>query len=884
MVVLLSRIQGAAGWASAALFIGAAMLPLGQAGLIDQQRGALPNQYIVQFDPSQLNTGAQTREFHNRVSSALHIVGDTLSTPTVAFKVIKDMDHTLFKGSVIQLDDMNVNKIRQMDEVVGIWPNHVYSVPKTAKNPQDAKGRNMAAAPLPARPFNVHNMTGVDKLQEMGYTGRGIKVAIIDTGLYYHHPAFDSCYDQPGCRILPGYDFVGNDFDALNPNSLPQPDDDPLSECQSHGTHVAGIIGGHNGTFVGVAPGVELTPYKIFGCGENAGTSDESIIAALNKAYEDGNDIISLSVGGWGGFADSPSAVVATQIAGNGTLVVIAAGNFGEETLWTASSPSTGTGAISVGSVDALQRYATQLVVHGNAGNHAFECNGHQAPAPVFDMVKTPLMRYGDDDADLIACTNLGSDFAGAVVVVKRGTCNYQAKVTNAMNQGASGIIIIGTAETGVPISVAIERSDIPIATVSHTTGTKILNLIDNEPNLQVSADAELALIDSLTGGQISFFSSYGPGYSLDIKPEILAPGGDIYSTVTLADGLYASMSGTSMAAPYITGCLALLLEVGIPKKPDYIKQLLMTTADPVKATTEMGLATVAHQGGGLVNLVRALQAFHQVTPGKLVLLDPAYGGFVNGKVTKDLRVANHGQTSVTYDLTAVSAVSVSAFNATNHTTLPIFGGDGPRIELHPFQITLGAGEAANVKVTITQPSASLRPFLVYSGFVQATVAGGADLAWSVPLMGFNTEYQTMPFFTPGDTPNPALYSSATSQPLVTNNAEAFTMNDRSFPAYYMDVQFPLGPWQLYVADAATPDQAVAIVEAGQGYSRDSIGDPTQPASTWYGEGTDRDGKTFAVPNGQYVFGFAYTSPLGDLNRPTDRMLWTSPPFMVNRA
>ncbi|KAJ1981144.1 hypothetical protein H4R35_000848 [Dimargaris xerosporica] len=857
------------------------MLPWGQASLLDQQRGVLPNQYIVQYDPTKLHTGAQARGFINSISSVFHMVGEALSTPTVAFKVIKDMDHNLFKGSVIQLDDKNVNKVREMNEVAGIWPNRVYSVPKPAR---DSKSRDTAAAPLPDRPFNAHNMTGVDKLQEMGYTGRGIKVAIIDTGLYYHHPAFDNCYGQPGCRILPGYDFVGDSFDPMDPNSLPQPDNDPLSECQSHGTHVAGIIGGRNGTFVGVAPNVEIAPYKIFGCGENAGASEESMIDALNKAYEDGNDIISMSVGGWGGFANSPSAAVATHIASNGTLVVIAAGNFGEETLWTASSPSTGTGVVSVGSVDALQHYATQLVVHGAGENHAFECNGQQTPAPVFDITDTPLIRYGENEEDQFACNDLETDFADAVVVVMRGRCDYQVKVTNAMNQGAGGIIIVNNAQAQSPISIAIERSDIPIATVSHASGMKILDLIKSTSDLQVSANAKLTLIDSSTGGQVSYFSSYGPGYTLDIKPEILAPGGDIYSTATLADGLYASMSGTSMATPYITGCLALLLEAGIPKNPDAIKQLLLTTADPIKATYGSGLATVAQQGGGLINVVRALQAFHQVTPGKLALLDPVYGGFVNDKVTKELTVTNHGQASVTYDLTTVSAVSVSAFNTTKHMTSPIFGGDGPRIELHPTQITLGAGKTAKVAVTITQPSADLNPFLVYSGFVQAKVVGGADLAWSVPLMGFNAVYQSMPFFTPGDTPNPALYSSSTGQPLITNDAETFTMKGTSYPAFYMDVQFPLGPWQLYVAEAATPDQVVAIIEAAQGYSRDHVGDPTGPAFTWYGKGTGKNGKAFEVPNGKYVFGLAYTSPLGDLNRATDRMVWTSPSFTVSRA
>lgn len=86
---------------------------------------------------------------------------------------------------------------------------------------------------------SVHIMTGVDKLHQQYITGKDIRIGIIDSGVDYTHQSLGGCFGS-NCKVAYGYDFVGDDYTGDN---TPVPDDDPMSACYGHGTHVAGIIG-----------------------------------------------------------------------------------------------------------------------------------------------------------------------------------------------------------------------------------------------------------------------------------------------------------------------------------------------------------------------------------------------------------------------------------------------------------------------------------------------------------------------------------------------------------------------------------------------------------------------------------------------------------------
>lgn len=159
-----------------------------------------------------------------------------------------NLTYTLFKGASFRLndqadEDQTVQQISDMAAVKQLWPMRLRSLPKTERL---STGGALAAAASTLRrradntteadTWSPHVMTQVDQLRALGYTGTGVKVAVIDTGVDYYHPALGGCFGE-GCLVAYGYDLVGDDYTGSN---TPVPDDDPLDTCEGHGTHVSG--------------------------------------------------------------------------------------------------------------------------------------------------------------------------------------------------------------------------------------------------------------------------------------------------------------------------------------------------------------------------------------------------------------------------------------------------------------------------------------------------------------------------------------------------------------------------------------------------------------------------------------------------------------------
>lgn len=148
-------------------------------------------------------------------------------------KVIKSYDSALFSGAAVELDsEDDVASYSSAPHIANIWPNRKVKL----EQPVD---RQSFSDDVEATKYSPHRATGVDKLHKAGVLGQGVKVGVVDTGVWYKHPALGGGFG-PGFKVAGGYDFVGNvdiDHDAK------QPDDDPISLPDiGHGTHVAGIV------------------------------------------------------------------------------------------------------------------------------------------------------------------------------------------------------------------------------------------------------------------------------------------------------------------------------------------------------------------------------------------------------------------------------------------------------------------------------------------------------------------------------------------------------------------------------------------------------------------------------------------------------------------
>jgi subtilisin family serine protease len=144
----------------------------------------------------------------------------------------------------------------------------------------------------------------------------------------------------------------------------------PFDDCNGHGTHVTGIVAADarnanaSQPFVGVAPGVSIFMYRIFGCAGS--TSNDLIIDGMTRAFADNVSIVSLSLGGSDGWSEDPASVVADRIVQRGVFFSIAAGNGGAEGALDASSPAAGTDVTSVASVDNIAMMAFNALTSQN--------------------------------------------------------------------------------------------------------------------------------------------------------------------------------------------------------------------------------------------------------------------------------------------------------------------------------------------------------------------------------------------------------------------------------------------------------------------------------------------------------------------------------------
>jgi subtilisin family serine protease len=144
-------------------------------------------------------------------------------------------------------------------------------------------------------------------------------------------------------------------------STLTDEGNDPL-DCDGHGTHVSGIIAADTRNltvplpFVGVAPGVTINMYRVFGC--NGTTESDILIEALTRAFDDGVQIISMSIGGVNGWSEDPLTVVANRIVSNGVFLSIAGGNEGISGLFEGSGPATASEVAAVGSINNIADFA----------------------------------------------------------------------------------------------------------------------------------------------------------------------------------------------------------------------------------------------------------------------------------------------------------------------------------------------------------------------------------------------------------------------------------------------------------------------------------------------------------------------------------------------
>ncbi|RDW66606.1 hypothetical protein BP5796_09355 [Coleophoma crateriformis] len=707
----------------------------------------------------------------------------------------------LLYGLSIKLEnDADAAAIRNMPEVQGVWP--VRSIARPQAAIPDAHGpqaEHIAAIqptnrllkrsdPQHLKPDgNVnhntpHTMTGVDRLHSLGIKGKGVKVAVLDTGVDYRHVALGGCFG-PGCKVSFGYDLVGDAYNGTY-GSYPMPDSDPLATCVTgfHGTHTFGIIAMEESvesTFsgmIGVAPEATVGMYRVFGC--TGGASDDVLVAAMIRAADDGADVISMSIGEVVPYANiswSPFEQVVTGLTTRGVAVIAAAGNDGAYRPFNTETPGLANDALSVASVE-------------NVGFQTFEMLDSLGKTirygSLYPFAKGTLTailvgsgtlasEYGCTTADhAAAAAKVTGDLSKYVLIVRRGYCPVTTIQAYAAAAGFDNVITFPD-DTDPNVFIQGYISPAPylvgngsaIVNFGSTTSHIILDGVTSGKNYTLKfGTPNTHISDQIWGGQMSNFSSIGPTWDWKFKPQMAAPGGNILSTYPLDAGGWAILSGTSMATPYLAGVYALVKSQNSTLGPKEIFNVMQSTSKPMIMPGRGDISTVAHQGAGLVSAYDAVTYTSRVSPGQLAL------GPIEELVSEqpEITITNRADWPVTYRLTHTIANGMKYYP--HGEELP--GNEGwlnllfCRLEASLFAasmsfeqsyITIPAGQSQQVPLAITPPQGlSPEEIPIYSGFVTVSSSLGGE-QFSIPYMGVGYNYTAAASFghnTPGPSTN----------------------------------------------------------------------------------------------------------------------------------
>ncbi|PVF93857.1 subtilisin-like protein [Serendipita vermifera] len=754
-------------WAlSSALLSWATTVGVSQTGTPEN---VIPLAYIVEIDPSIVGissiTGKRSTTPHTGLYEAMHKRDITW---TITHEYVGD----LFNGAAVRLNDKkDLIKLAEIAGVISISPVMIHPRPNPVYQhsiigPDDPN--------IPPDTQSTHVMCGVDKLHAEGRFGAGIKIGILDTGFDYKHPSLGGCFG-PGCKFASGYDFVGDDYTGGN---KPVPDDDPM-DCGGHGTHVAGIIGTNPGNMYnisGVAYKAELAGYRVFGC--DGGVADDVLLAAITRAYNEGCNVITMSLGGTSGWTTTPSGVISSRAAKFGRIVTIAAGNSGDAGMWYASSPGTGIDVISVGSVDNTMTPIQHAKVsdHDDIVYYSLRPLNFTEALPVYPISKTVVAND--------ACNPLPADtpdLSGYVVLIRRGTCAFADKLANVAAKGARVALIYN--DDRVPTSIASDP--IPAAMISAADGAYLLNqYISGSPPIisfpQTGGNGEAP---NPNGGLMSSFSSFGPTYDAYMKPALAAPGGGILSTLPLDQGSWGIASGTSMATPYVAGVSALLLEAkgNIITVARSARDLLQTTANviPQDRKDSALLHTAAVQGAGLIDAYKMVHYQTTVSPGQLLLNDTAN---FNGRHL--IKVTNGSNKKQTYTLSHKPAGTAQSLRtgSIQQNTYPVpLTADAASVSM-PQSITIRAGETRSFEVNILPPDIDPSTIPVYSGYIEVASQSGEVL--TITYLGIASALRDATILdNTSELLGVKLPSLLDPQGDFTTTEQTYTFNDDKFPA-----------------------------------------------------------------------------------------------------
>ena len=667
----------------------------------------------------------------------------------------------------------------------------------------DAEGGTRASQSEGQDPANLSAQLMM-RTDQVTQKGEGKVIAVIDTGVDMTHPAFTGAMpdnvalsEDQVQALVPhlGAGKSGQYMSEKFPFAYDYADDDVDAAPREggsgfHGTHVAGIAAGNADKIVGTAPDAQIIVGKVTRSEDDA-LLDSALLAALDDMVVLRPDVINLSLGWTAGMdneADSVYDTVYKKLQEEGITVNAAAGNafstgYGNNSgkgLPYASDPDTSVmdepatypSVVAVGSVEnALIRNAFTAAGMDIGYQRSRGMNGEKVayfsdlPAGTYEYVDAGFA----SEEDVAALKEkFPNGLSGKIALVSRGKMTYQKKVENLYDLHPAGVLVYNNVSVGSLIIMNLTTQDVPAAFISQADGQAMLAASDHHLTI-----AEGQVLPQSTTYEASEFSSWGVSPDLRLKPEIAAPGGNVFSAIP--NGAYEQTSGTSMATPQMAGISAIVLQrvqsdpmfasMSARQKADVVQNLIMGTARPLTdaAQTSGALYSPRKQGAGLVDALAATTS--SVYPTVAGATEPSRPKADLGDGTKgwhfDVTLHNLGATPATYELSsqALSEIVDGGF-FTEHSSdwrgrgVEVTYSGAASASAEGATVTVPALGEATVGVDIV-PGSEFASYVAdntpngtfLDGFVRfaSKAEGQPDLA--VPYLGFYGDWGKAPIF-----------------------------------------------------------------------------------------------------------------------------------------
>ena len=656
---------------------------------------------------------------------------------------------------------------------------------------------------------NSTRMIGGGLANETGFTGEGMLIAILDTGVDMDHQIFSKAPASPALTqddvkgLLSQYDFQAEGFvKGLSVSSVyksakfpfqfdygDKDTDGAPGTKSSHGTHVASTAAGCTGINAdvqGVAPDAQIANMNVFNSSGSASYAD--ILSALEDCMLLGVDVANLSLGSDAGYIDyenpdefTESLLNVFKRAGeSGMSLAVAAGNaysaaygdaFGNKALASnpdyglISEPSTYGESMSVAAVSNSKVKSPYITVGGR--DFAYQDSGTISTdenAKIFrELAKKGELEYAvvpgygtEDDYE-------GIDVSGKVALVQRGGgMYYEQKERSAYAHGAIAMLVYNNVPGMLYMSITDWK--MPCAFISQEAG----EYLKAQENKVLTVGAADKLVASPTYGMADF-SSWGATTELTLKPEITAPGAGIYAAVP--GNVYESMDGTSMASPHAAGAMAIVQQAlkargmtDATQRKHMVDTLLMSTASIIYDSNGQPYSP-RKQGAGLININDAVKTEGYLTVDGMIRPklelgdDPAE----KGVYTMTFKVHNTGKDTLYYDIQPIVLTDGTAtytnsdneaFLTSSETAVALSHTFATNCKDNRVAVPAGGEQEVTATVTLTNAKEELKNFengAYVEGFVtlkQVAADGGkleAAIDLGIPYLAFYGDWTKAP-------------------------------------------------------------------------------------------------------------------------------------------